>query len=281
CDSAHFVFPAKSTKIAVFGDSLSDNGNTFKATHGAMPPSPFYHGGRFSNGPVWVEHLANTIPSAKLVDLAFGGATSSSKLIGAQFGRVAAPEIPGALEQAHKWVSSVGGRKNVHPKSTLATLWVGANDYFNAEAAGRHDIDPCAVVDRIMDTIDVLRRTGVINFLIFDQPPVSNRIPFWSHNILLAQRIGALAKQHPGLRLVRMEMVGIFEEIVKDRARFGLDMPIELVTSPCLNQTTNPWTECQDSIHLLWDRVHPTTKVHKIIGNLAYDALVKEGLLSA
>ena len=45
--------------LVVFGDSLSDVGNTADATFGAIPSSSDgYFQGRFTNGNVWVEHLA-------------------------------------------------------------------------------------------------------------------------------------------------------------------------------------------------------------------------------
>jgi phospholipase/lecithinase/hemolysin len=40
-----------------FGDSLSDTGNVYTVFGPGYVPAPYYDG-RFSNGPVWVEHLA-------------------------------------------------------------------------------------------------------------------------------------------------------------------------------------------------------------------------------
>ena len=47
--------------LIIFGDSLSDTGNVFIVTGGALPSQSAgpYAGGRFSNGPLWVETLAN------------------------------------------------------------------------------------------------------------------------------------------------------------------------------------------------------------------------------
>ena len=42
------------TTIFAFGDSLSDAGNLFSETGGAVPLKP-YVDGHFSNGPTWVE----------------------------------------------------------------------------------------------------------------------------------------------------------------------------------------------------------------------------------
>ena len=47
------------SQIYAFGDSLSDNGNVFAATGMGFPPAP-YAQGRFSNGPVWAENLAES-----------------------------------------------------------------------------------------------------------------------------------------------------------------------------------------------------------------------------
>ena len=74
------------SQVVVFGDSLSDNGTGFYAVTTAaaaagvpgvfpVPFSPPYDSGRFSNGPVAVERLAQQL-GAPLVDLAQGGATT-------------------------------------------------------------------------------------------------------------------------------------------------------------------------------------------------------------
>src|ERR1700751_2615864 len=65
--------------IYVFGDSYSDVGNISIATGGAIP-GPLYYNGRFSNGPIWVDHIAGiygltlTPSLAGGTDYAVGGA---------------------------------------------------------------------------------------------------------------------------------------------------------------------------------------------------------------
>ena len=66
------------TKLVVFGDSLSDTGNVFAVTHGAVPPSAAYYAGRFSNGPVWPEYLAASL-SLPLENFAYGGAQTDRR----------------------------------------------------------------------------------------------------------------------------------------------------------------------------------------------------------
>ena len=62
------------TSFYVFGDSLSDDGK-----FGQLPATPPSVGGRFSNGPVWAEHIAQDFEDAgrDTGNLAVGGATAS------------------------------------------------------------------------------------------------------------------------------------------------------------------------------------------------------------
>src|SRR5262249_420524 len=46
------------SNLVVFGDSLDDVGNLSRITGGALPPGDIYYQGRFSNGPLWADTLA-------------------------------------------------------------------------------------------------------------------------------------------------------------------------------------------------------------------------------
>jgi phospholipase/lecithinase/hemolysin len=65
------------SRIVVFGDSLSDTGNFYHLTGGQLPPTP-YANGRFSNGPLWVEYLADDLGMQVLLEnnYAVAGATT-------------------------------------------------------------------------------------------------------------------------------------------------------------------------------------------------------------
>src|SRR4051812_46436664 len=89
-------------QLVVFGDSLSDVGNAYAGTQGAAPASPPYFNGRFSNGPVYVETLAEYLGAAPLApafvvpggtDYAVGG---SSVLADGPTGSLSslAPKLP-------------------------------------------------------------------------------------------------------------------------------------------------------------------------------------------
>ena len=58
--------------IYAFGDSLSDVGNVFTALGGSLPANPYVNG-QFSNGPVWVQDLANIAKLSPLTPSILGG----------------------------------------------------------------------------------------------------------------------------------------------------------------------------------------------------------------
>ncbi|GFR49814.1 hypothetical protein Agub_g11754 [Astrephomene gubernaculifera] len=69
---------ARTTYVfVIFGDSLSDTGNTLRAA--GVPDPAIYYKGRFTNGPNWVDRLNATFAkkcTAKVFNYAYGGATA-------------------------------------------------------------------------------------------------------------------------------------------------------------------------------------------------------------
>ncbi|KAI9345876.1 hypothetical protein DFJ73DRAFT_761477 [Zopfochytrium polystomum] len=121
-------------KIVAFGDSWSDTGNFYRrVSNGTWPPAALgYDGGRYSNGPVWLETVA--LPrflDAELVDFAYGGASTNGATVRGISGPSNTPS-PSVNEQIdndfanylkNKPLSSIG-------TETLYTMWSGANDFF-------------------------------------------------------------------------------------------------------------------------------------------------------
>src|SRR5262245_11798247 len=121
-------------RLVVFGDSLSDIGNSFALTEGLVPPGPF-HGdygetfdgtravflGRFTDGQNWVDYFPGIAKpfhvDISLLDFAVGGSTSGDlNVIDA-----ALQSFPAQID-AYK---NSAGRKN----ADLCVIWVGANDF--------------------------------------------------------------------------------------------------------------------------------------------------------
>ena len=131
--------------VYVFGDSLSDNGNIYVASGGALPPSPPYYQGRFSNGPVWVETLAAML-GARLNDFAVGGAFTG-------MGNVNGP-FNGISDQLADF-EDMGGKVK---RNDLSVVWGGANNYVFFEQSTSN---PTAVVQELKEIIEGLAEIGI------------------------------------------------------------------------------------------------------------------------
>src|SRR5262252_2495961 len=111
------------SRIVVFGDSLPDTGNFYRLTGNQVPPSPYFDG-RFSNGQLWIEYLAEDLGMQLLPEdnYAVAGATtghdnSNNGLLGLQY--------PGLQDQIAEFMSSQGA-----DPAALYVVWIGANDFF-------------------------------------------------------------------------------------------------------------------------------------------------------
>jgi phospholipase/lecithinase/hemolysin len=198
------------SNIYVFGDSLSDTGNLFNVTSFAqesqalsgvlpvIPPSPPYFEGRFSNGPLWIEKLAEELnidltPATELsvvspgseisspvtlidgnlvVSPFFNGNTTNQSVNFAyglaQTGANGSTEIgefvPGMERQVEFFVTDHLQADKAADSEALYILWGGSNDYFSPNA------DPEETIDNIEAEIESLYDVGGRNFLVVNLP---------------------------------------------------------------------------------------------------------------
>jgi phospholipase/lecithinase/hemolysin len=296
--TAHKTIAAPYRKLYVFGDSLSDTGNVFNASQQYLgtgaPPSPYYQG-RFSNGPVWIDYLAQTLnltptpiatvgsaqsspqPASDSVNFAFGGATTgTSSAVNAA--------IPGLQTQ----VAEFKQRFATQPADAdaLYVIWLGANDYLsgiNRSGASLQEPDPSIPVQNILKAIESLYQSGARHFLVANLPKLGetplvqregaaavqtlNRLSD-RHNQLLSQQLDELQQTLPEADLIRLDIGRLYQQAKADR--FFSDL-----TTPCYNRTTG--TICaQPDRHLFWDSLHPTTAAHRQISEHALTLLDRQ-----
>jgi thermolabile hemolysin len=142
---------ARSAQLVVFGDSLSDNGNTFAA---AGIPQPPYFAGRFTNGPNWVDYftrLAELPPATAFLqnrgtNFAVGGSTS-----------------PFLSVQIVTYLAANGGHAN---RDDLYVVWIGANDF----QAG---LQPSTTLQSIQSGVALLGTAGAKNVILINIPDIS------------------------------------------------------------------------------------------------------------
>lgn len=268
------------SQIVVFGDSLSDTGNAYAATGGQVPPAP-YSGGRFSNGPLWVEQLATKLsaplptPSSQGgTDYAFAGAATGATPLGTQLGTPSGfspfmtasgqfiANVPSLPSQVASYIASLQG--GTPAAGTLATLWAGANDFFDGQK------DPTVPAGNIANAVSALINAGMKNFLIPNLPDLS-KTPFGlsssaatqqglqalsvGFNSALAADLAPLAKL-PGIHIYSLDTFGLFQHIQANPSQFGLsNVSGEGILSG------NPAAPG----YLFWDDVHPTTAGQAIL----------------
>src|SRR5690349_9388150 len=142
---------SKVHNLVVFGDSLSDNGNSYAAV--GLPQPPYYKG-RWTNGRNWVDYFTTIVglPPATAylknggTNFAVGGSTSA--LLGAQI---------------VVFLATVGGSAD---PADLYVIWIGANDFLGG-------IEPDATTGAIGAQISALSLAGAKQFLVINVPDIS------------------------------------------------------------------------------------------------------------
>lgn len=279
----HATSAATLAEIYVFGDSQVDNGNLFEATDGVVPESPPYFEGNFSNGPSWVEFLANQLDleANPANNYAYGGATSgTANVANGVFptNRV----LPGLLSQVEEFTT---GNSIVNPHG-LYIIEVGRLDYF---LAGETDSVP--VIDNLSSAITNLTTKGAKNILVANlldlgKIPASSQSPSSSlltnltnlHNENLAVSLKALDATL-GANIMLLDFNSLVNDIINEPTQFGfLD-----VTNPCLSSPgflIPPFTICSDPDSFLYlDSQHTTVSAQILFADLAYQTLASNGEL--
>ena len=251
------------SRLVVFGDSLSDNGNLFRLT--GEPPPPYWEG-RFSNGPTYAEQLAQQL-GARLDDLAFGGATASGAPPFANPLPINLPEqVAGYLAQLH-------GREAL--PDTTAIIYIGNNDYINYLESGA-PIDPTTIFKLVLNVaksienaIDELTAAGVEKIALFTLPDlgVTPEIKALGPaavtlarqlDVLNNTALAQLAASNPNVQLV--DIFKLSDAVAADPLSFGFTDAIVPITSLISASVT----EFAPNEIAFFDGIHPTYAAHGI-----------------
>jgi outer membrane lipase/esterase len=196
------------TNIVSFGDSLSDTGNIFTATSGAVPAAPYFDG-NFSNGDIWIEYLAADLgiaaPTASNVggtNLAWGGARTT---LAGSTGQ------PSAQTQVLGYLSATGG---VADPNALYTIMIGGND-INAFDGVSYGTTELALDGQVVASLaNSLISAGAQSILILNVPDVGTA-PIADGNEALVTSLtslynGNLAAAVAGLDASKVALVDAF-----------------------------------------------------------------------
>ncbi len=266
--------------LIVFGDSLSDVGNFSIATGGALPPSPLYFNGRFTNGPTWAERLAAAMDEPTPLPSLLGGTNYAFN--GARASGASPYGTPDLVTQVETFLLTNGGVAN---PDDVFVIWAGANDIFYGAASGEVYFVPEAVqaiADAIRDLYDAgARNLVVLNLPLLGQTPFFNSSPpaasalnaaTTGFNSLLSAQLDSLRSERRRLRIVDVNISHLFQSVTRYPKLFGLRNVIDSAT------LFDPYTglgyalapNVDPSRYLFWDSIHPTAQGHKIIAAYAF-----------
>jgi phospholipase/lecithinase/hemolysin len=272
--SLHATTNAPYDAIYVFGDSYCDVGNIYLATSGATPLSPPYYHGRFSNGPIWVEHVASAwgLPMTPSLtggtDYAVGGAEVTTSISEPQ------GTIPSVPEQVVEYLQAHGGKADPH---ALYILEGGGNDILNA-TGGSPAVLGLKIAAGLAGSELLLRQAGAKNFVIPDLLDVA-LLPAGQANASFAtaatlatnqslNKLLQLEELLQGINIYRLPVFSLFQSVAADATHFGFTN----ITQPCLNPVTD--AVCADPDHtLFWDEEHPTEFGHSFFAVLVISRL--------
>ena len=303
--------------LYVFGDSLSDNGNNALALGGFGIPqtvAPFKDGdspaplvpvgtyagsNNYSNGPVWVDYLANALGLPLAPSLIPGG--TNFAFGGARTGAIGVSDDPGLTPPLTQQAgSAVAGSLGTLASDALYVVWGGGNDLraLGAEfGAGLASPDPLvqqqaalaltsginASIANLTTTLSTLADAGARDFLIPNLPDLG-----------LTPTARFLETVAPGTRALLSGLSGLFNDrlanlisgadgvdgftltlfdvFALNHAAVDNPAPGVNVTDACTSQ--NNFTGCSNpDSFVYWDGVHPTTATHQVIAAAALNAL--------
>ncbi|KAJ3415170.1 hypothetical protein HDV05_005450 [Chytridiales sp. JEL 0842] len=259
-------------------DSFSDNGNVYRLTRNSIPPSPPYWEGRFSNGPVWVEALATALKSTPS-NYAFGGAVANrSDLVGG--GAI----IPDLNTQIGLFEGVIQKNKQ-ESTTTLYTLYAGGNDLIE-DLKARQPLNGTAAATAVLNAVTRLLGPpfNAQNILVLNQgsyetlPRVladmrnagpQDRIPEIRQfpidaNRLLRSGLDKFTKEKQDVTIYQGDLnkITAFVNTAEGQRQYGFTN----VNGSCLG--TGGVVCANPDEYLLFDGLHPTTKAHKVVGEI-------------
>jgi phospholipase/lecithinase/hemolysin len=268
------------SRVVAFGDSLSDNGNFFARIDGLAPAEP-YQNGRFSDGPVAVEVLAQQL-GVPLEDHAMGGAlTGMDNLFQSYYPTFAQTGMAAQVSQflLHKTINA----EQVDSQA-LYFLWGGSNDIqksINERPLAALSSVVTLGVGNLLREVTSLYQAGARDFLVPLMPDLgttyygtSGLVPDFlltsistTFNNDLRARLDALALANQDINITIFDTPSFAATVRADIAAAGGN-----VTGVCWTGSYTgklAWAPlCEDSSKFfLFDSVHPTGYVHQLMGS--------------
>jgi phospholipase/lecithinase/hemolysin len=243
------------TALVAFGDSYTDTGRT-----PSSPPN--YWNGRFSNGPLWIEYLSQTLGFTYDPENNFAVSGSEANELGVQ-------------------INNFGGTSD--SANVLFAIWSGNNDFGNHLNIGYNDAawdtQINSVITSLTTSSDLLYQKGARSIMLFNLIDLT-RVPYILNNYSatfrtyvetkiqifnqrLAQAVPGLLNSHPGLQVFLIDIHTDLGYLLNTYSTHGFTQAtVDALDDPNLSDTsfTGPGAN-----YVFWDSQHPTTKTHGLL----------------
>lgn len=280
------------SRLVVFGDSLSDTGNTRANVPGGniglvANLAGYGSNGRFSNGVLWHETMATQLGLPAATASEVSGANNWNYAYGGA--RVDNEDGPstGVLRQYADYTARVGSA-GADPDA-LFVLWAGGNDARDLVGNASPLAGINSSIASLQGVIAGLIGQGATNFLVPNLPDLgkipenrgsvreasaSNVSVLW--NEALVDMLRSFADQAD---IYFLDVYSTFNDLLDNPASYGFTNTtgqcrslgfLALTESSCAN--ANQW--------VFWDAIHPTTAAHSVLGRAAAQLLIDGVTLS-
>jgi phospholipase/lecithinase/hemolysin len=251
------------SQVVAFGDSLSDNGY-----------ADGYGFDVASNGPVWVDYLAQDL-GVGLLDMAFCGA----RTYGANDYYTDPINPPFGYEYGFTWqVDHYLTNYTVDPNA-LYTVWIGGNDLLNLDgnrpgkvilnaainighAIG--DLYAAGATDIVLMNMPNLGATPLMNgknLPLLDDTPEYGEALSQGFNCSLAITQAIMEWYLPDLNLISIDIFSLMDEFIASGDFTNTENMLLMDQMLGINP---------DDKYLFWDAIHPTTYAHSMIADAVY-----------
>lgn len=282
-------------RVVVFGDSLLDGGNLIKTLD--IPGEP-YLGGRFSNGLVSTEYLAQMLTKeqqgneVKQINYAIGGALTHGR-------------NPSSLLKYHSFAVSdqlvrFENEEGRFAADDLVVISGGANNFMFMVYNEIPYINLMAKFRVARDLNKIIRKAikmGARNIIVWNIPDVTKapaykdylstwvgkffksylQINIGIQNGLLRNRISELQMVFPEVSIRMFDFYTLLNDCVDNPDKYGF----KNVTDACIDSYggADSLGNIQYDINILgdpeeylcWDYCHPTAKANKVVANRMFD----------
>ena len=284
--------------LVSFGDSLSDTDATSNLLLHIIPNRQTWFAGHFTNGWTWPEYAADKlnltpyneawgaagVNNQPVIDM-FPFARELSEWLGLIF--------PSIYQQNQTYYTNIETNSPRDPDETLYTLLIGGNDFVN------YGETSATVLQKVSETVKFLIEQNHAKKIVLLNLPNLVSAPIFNgskaaikntvgtktieYNAGLSTLLSSLSAIYPNATIKLFDTNALFTKILANPSDYGFINGRDaclISPSEAYSDITSMNADCNGENYVFWDSLHPTTAIHKILGNAFADFILSEPSLT-